>query len=365
MKVTCTKDNLKKALSAGTKIISSTTSLPVLNNVLLKTDAGQLQISSTNLEIAIKTWVGAQIDEPGEITVPAKTFSEFVNNIQEEKVELKTDKTDLQIDTKSTKAVLKGLPAEDFPLIPQIEAPITIKTSSKELSEALASVVFSTSFSETQPELSGVLFYIQEKKLKLVATDRYRLAERTINLEQPTNENKIIVPGRAVSELIRILNDNSGDVDIYISENQVLFKTDQTELISRVIEGQYPDYEQILPKEHTTSATVKREEFSSAVKLAGLFAQDTNNIEIEVSPEEKALVLKSASQRSGSNISRAAAIVSGEKNTIVFNYKYIIDCLSHLSDKEVVLRLVGSGSPATITPKDREDYLYLVMPIKV
>jgi DNA polymerase-3 subunit beta len=365
MKIICTKENLRKALNLTSKIISSTTTLPILNNLLLKTEAGQLKISSTNLEVAIKTWVGGQIENPGEITVPAKTMADFVNNTTEDKITLESQKTDLLIKTSSTESVLKGLPAEDFPLIPEIKPIATVSLKTQELIEALSQISFATAFSETQPELAGVLFYFQGNHLRLAATDRYRLAEKALDLTKPLEQElKIIVPNRAVGELQRMLSDGGEQTEIMLSDNQVLFHSGATELISRIIEGQYPDYQQIIPREFASKILVNTQELISALKLTGLFAQDNNSVEMEALKAEKSLVLNAVSQKYGSNITRVPAQITGEDNRIIFNYRYILDCLNHLQQDKVELRLINSTSPAMIVPKEDPSYLYLVQPIK-
>lgn len=364
MKIVCTKENLKRALNLTSKTTGSSATLPILNNLLLKTESGQLGISSTNLEIAIKTWVGGQISESGEITVPAKTITDFVNNLTEEKITLETKKSDLLLKTNSTESLLKGLPAEEFPLIPEIKPITTITLPAAELTNALSQVVFATAVSETQPEISGVYFHLAGKELCLAATDRYRLAERKVALAELVNqEQKIIVPSRAISEVIRIAAAEPKTVEILISENQVLFRTPNVELTSRLIEGQYVPYREIIPNEFLTTATSKTTEFISALKISGLFAQENNNVDLEIT-KEQTIVFRTASQKYGTSTSQLKALVEGESNRIVFNYRYILDCLNHIGSDEVVLKAINSSSPAMLIPKDRTGYLYLVMPIK-
>jgi len=344
--------------------VGSNTTLPILNNLLLKTEEGQLKISSTNLEIAIKTWVGAQIEKPGEITVPARTIVDYINNISEEKIMLETKMTDLLVKTPSTQSVVKGLPAEDFPLIPEIQDGIVTTVNAEILAGAVAQILFASSFSETQPELSGVLFELGEKKLTMAATDRYRLAEKIIDLKNGGGEKKAIVPNRAITELGRVLSGCKNDAEILISDNQILFKVNGVEIISRLIEGQYPDYKQIIPTDFPTQIKLGVKELTSALKLSGLFAQENNNVELDIIKNKDAVVIKATSQRAGSNTTEVRGVVEGEDNNIIFNYRYILDCLNHLHNKEVVLKVINSSSPAMVVPEGEDNYLYLVMPIK-
>ena len=365
MKVTCTRENLRHALVLSTKIVSGTTTLPILNNVLLKTEPGQLIISSTNLEIAIKVTVGGQIDEPGEITVPARTFTDFITNLTDETVNLLSSDGNLTVHTKTTQSILKGLGSDEFPLIPQVQPKLSLQLSAQEFSDALARVSFAAASSETQPELSGVLLFINDNQLKLVATDRYRLAESIISLPEPAKiSEKVIIPNRAVAELLRILTDSEGMVELIVGENQILFRTNQVELTSRVIEGQYPDYEQIIPTVFSSEAKLPTREFGSALKLAGLFATESNSIEIKLEPKT-GLVIESTSQKAGSNTTSVMGTLEGEANKVVFNFKYLLDCLTHAQSDKVILKVVNSASPAMLVPDGSTAYRYLVMPIKI
>ena len=366
MKTTCTRENLKKALNLTSRVVGGSSALPILNNLLLKTETGQLAISSTNLEIATRARVGGQIDEQGELTVPAKTLADFVNNMADERISLETRGNDLLIKTDSSESVLKGLPAEEFPLIPEIKPTAATAMKSAILGEGLSQVAFATAVSETQPELAGVLFHFEGKELRLAATDRYRLAERVLETDRAVKQViKIIVPNRAVSELGRILSLDNGTVEIQISENQILFQTTGAELISRLIEGQYVPYQEIVPKTFSTNIVVSTEEFISAIKLSGLFVADSNNIDLEISRDNQNITIRSSSQKFGTNTTHTKAEVEGENNRIVFNYRYVLDCLTRLNSEKTVLKVVNSSSPAMLGPWKKEGYLYLVMPIKV
>lgn len=368
MKLVCSKENFKKALSLVSKIVGSTTSLPILSNILLKTQSGQLQVFSTNLEIAVKTSIGAQIEENGQITVPAKTLTEYVNNLKEDKITMSTEKSNLILNTPQTNSIFNGLPAEDFPLIPEINTEDRITVNSRKLSEALSQVVFATAFSETQPELSGVLFVIENKTIKLAATDRYRLAEKkTEATSQNTKADsyKIIVPNRAVGELIRITSDEQSDTEILLAENQVVFRTPSTDLTSRLIEAQYPDYQHIIPANFQTVAKIDTQDLLSAVKLSGLFVStENNNINLSTQKTKNSLMLASTSQKYGANKTQIPCEIEGEENEIIFNYRYLVDCLNHIKTQKTILKLIDSGSPALIAPDGENDYFCLVMPIR-
>lgn len=366
MKMVCTKKNLNASLTITSRVIGSGNTLPILNNILLKTDKGRLKLSTTNLEMAISTWVGGKIEEEGAITVPARLINEYVSNLTAEKISISTENRDLLLEAENTQTHMKGLPADDFPLIPEVGNTLYTRIDSKQLQQTIREVVYAAAFSETQPEISGVLFNFEGKTLLLAATDRYRLAEGKVELsEEVPSPKQIIVPSRAVNELDHLLT-GEGAVEVFLKEGQVCFKAQETELVSRLIEGQYPDYRQIIPKSFLTEAEVERNTFAQALKATSLFATESNNIEFNFSPQAGgAIIIKSQSAQTGDSEIRVPSQITGQKNSIVFNYRYILECLNHLSDEKIILRAINSSSPAEISPMGRGDYLYIVMPIKI
>jgi len=364
MKLVCTKKNLHQGLMTVSHIVESGNTLPVLNNILFKTDKGRLKLSSTNLEIAINTWVGGKIEEEGGLTIPARLVNDYINNVTAEKITISTQNQTLFLEAEKAKSHIKGLSSDEFPLIPNANNEIYVRVEGKLLEEAIKEVSFASAFSETQPEISGVLFSFEGKTLTMVATDRYRLAETKIELLGGTTSSKsVIIPARAVNEVGRVTN--KGVVDIYLTEGQVMFKTEDAELLSRLIDGQYPDYKQIIPQNFVTEAEVERSEFIQSLKAASLFASESNNIELDLAPQNKQVVIKSQSSQTGDSEIRLDAKMTGPKNSIVFNYRYIIECLNNLPDEKVVLKAIDSTSPAQIVPFGRGNHLYIVMPIKI
>jgi DNA polymerase III subunit beta len=364
MKLIVTKENLKKGLFAVSRVVGVGNPLQVLNNILLKTDEGRVKLSSTNLEIGVNTWVGGKVEEEGSLTVPAKLINEYINNLPTDKVTLQTHETTLNIESDNYHTQIKGLSADDFPLIPQVADEPYAKIDGAELRDALSETIWATAQNETQPEISGVFMAFEEGKLRIAATDRYRLAERYAVLKEPVKEPKdAIIPFRTITELYKILN-LSGEVAIYFSETQVLFRFDETELISRLIDGQYPPYTAIIPAEFKTEATVSREELLHAIKATSLFASESNNIQLDIS-ETDGITVTASSAASGENTTKVPAKVLGSANSAVFNYRYLLDCLSNLRETNVVLKLISDAHAAMLVPEGRTNYIYIVMPIKI
>lgn len=365
MKLVCTKENLKKGLSAVTRVVPTTNPLQVLNNILVKTDQGRIKLSSTNLEVGVNTWIGGKIEEEGALTVPAKLINEYINNLPTEKVTITTRDNDLNLESENYLGNIKGLSSEDFPLIPQVAEESFVKIEGGVLRQAFTETIWAASAAETQPEISGIYLSFEGDKLVVAATDRYRLAEHIIKLSEALAANKeVIVPARTIMELTKMLTTSSSMVEVYFSESQVLFKFDQTELISRLIDGSYPDYRQIIPKDFNTQALFDREELIHALRITALFAPDSNNIQLEVGAKST-ITVAASSVSAGENITKVPAKISGSDNRAVFNYRYLLDCLNNLSEEKVMLKLINDSSPAQLVPEGRSNYLYIVMPIKL
>lgn len=364
MKLICTKDNLKKGLFVVSRVVGVGNPLQVLNNILLKTDQGRIKLSSTNLEIGVNTWVGGKIEEEGSLTVPARLINEYINNLPTDKVVLTAKNTVLNVESENYHTNIKGLSSDDFPLIPQVSEEPFAKIDSSELKDALSETVWASAINETQPEISGIFMAFEADKVRIAATDRYRLAERTAVLKESARGTKeVIIPSRTINELYKILSGNKSEVEVYFSESQVLFKFDETEIISRLIDGQYPPYQAIIPKEFKTQATVDKNELIHALKATALFAPDTNNIQLEVTPE--GMKISASSAAAGENEVVVKAKVSGSNNNAVFNFRYLLDCLNNLSESNVTLKMINDATAAMIVPENRDNYVYIVMPIKI
>ncbi|MBX4186942.1 MAG: DNA polymerase III subunit beta [Candidatus Doudnabacteria bacterium] len=365
MKLECTKDNLKKGLFVVSRVVGVGNPLQVLNNILLKTDQGRIKLSSTNLEIGVNTWVGGKIEEEGALTVPAKLINEYINNLPTDKVTLEShDSNTLNLESENYHTNIKGLSHEDFPLIPQVTEEAFAKIDSAELRNAFAETIWASAANETQPEISGIFMGFDGDQIRIAATDRYRLAERTAKLLEPSRGIKeVIIPARTVSEVYKILSVTKGTVEIYFSESQVLFKFDETELISRLIDGSYPDYRQIIPKGFKTEAVVSRQDFTHALKAAALFAPDSNNVTVEV--KSTGITVTASSMAAGENTTQVQAKVTGDENAAVFNYRYLLDCLNNLAEEGVTFKMINDASPSAIVPQGRDNYTYIVMPIKL
>ncbi len=369
MKIICLQENLKNGLNAAERIIGKSLTLPILNNLLLKAEKGRLRISSTNLEIGINYWISGKIEKDGEITVPAKVLSSIVNNLPNKKIELEAKDNTLNLKCENYKAKIKGQDAKDFPIIPKIQSQTTCSVGQEALRAGLSQVAGMAALSESRPEISGILFDFSKNVLKLVATDSFRLGEKTIFTEN-SFQAAVIVPQRTALELIRILSEKmeleekKATVNLVLSPSQVMFDLGHVQLISRLIDGQYPPYQQIIPTNFQASAIVEREEVLKTVKIASLFSSKINDIQLIVSPAKKIIEIFAQSADVGENRSQLKAESEGKQLEVVFNWRYILDGLNNINSNKILFKLNNETSPTVIKPVGDESYLYVVMPIK-
>lgn len=366
MKISCTQENLAKGLSIVSRSVGTRATLPVLNNILIQTDKGRLKLSATDLEIGIHTWVGAKIDAEGGITVPARLLSDFINNNTDKNIELELKDTTLKLSSDHFKANINGIEASEFPLIPEVKKSVEIEISKSELINGLNKTIIATAMDESRPVLAGVYFFNKESIMKVVATDSYRLAEQSITLAKKTEKDfSFIVPQKTIIELNRILSTSGEKVKILPGENQVEFVMEDTILVSRLIEGIFPDYTQIIPKENKHSMEVATAQFNNAIKMASLFAKESaNNIKLKISGPDKIEVLATSSHI-GDNISTVNGVVKGEPLEIAFNAKFISDCLAVIGSDKISLELMSSMAPGVIKSAKDKDYLYVIMPLRI
>ncbi len=364
MKASILRENLAKALSVCGRVVTTRGSLEILSNVMISTEAGRMKISATNLEVGVNYWVGAKVENEGAITVPARLITDVISSINSEKVSLELEDMTLHVNSDTDKLSIKGISIDEFPLIPSIET-TAFKISSKLLREALSQVTFAAALDEARPVLSGVYFLVDGDTLTLAATDSYRLAERVIKLEKKVADKvEVIIPARALIELSRTLADITGDIKVCVNDNQVLFAADEVEFTSRLIDGNFPNYKQIIPEGNDTKAVVSVSALSGVLKVASLFARENaNSINIFVRSKGKIEVSATSSQV-GDSSSTIEAQVEGKDGDISFNGKYILDVLSNVKEENVEFEISGKLNPGVIRLEGKKDYTYIIMPLR-
>ena len=376
MRVSVLQENLAKGLSIVTRAVGSRPSLPVLGNVLLASEESRLKLSATNLELGITTWIGAKVESDGAITIPARTFFDLVNTLAPERVDMELDARThtLNMRCNATTANIKGIDASEFPVVPEAETDSGIAVPADTFRQMIDQVVFAAAKEDNRPILTGILAKFDGATLTMAAADGYRLAVRTATLESPVSQPiSLIIPARTLAELSRIITEN--DTTVYISippgRSQVMFHLESVDIVSQLIDGKFPDYEQIIPKQHNTTTQIYTSDFLFACKRSEIFARDAaNTSRVRITPGESNTVpgqmhVMAQSQEKGDNEGVLDAAVDGPGLEISFNVRYLIDALSAIAEDQIVLETNGSSSPGVIKPAGRQDTVYVVMPMSV
>lgn len=375
MKVSCLQENLAKGLSIVGRAVATRSTLPVLSNILLATDQGRLKLSATNLEIGITCWIGAKVEEDGATTVPARTFVDLVSALPAERVDMELNVRTQTLNLKCGRFEnnIRGIDATEFPLIPTADDTSAIRIEPDTLRTMINQVVFAAALDESRPILTGVLARFDKDQVTCAAADGFRLAVRTAPLIEPVSAPmSVIIPARALAELSRISGDQEAPVTINItpSKSQVLFHLDSIDLVSQLIDGNFPDYNQIIPKKKETRSVVGTAELLKACKAANVFARESANIvKLTVEPGSELapghITVQATSAETGDNVGEMDATVDGVPIQIAFNVKYLIDFLSVANAAQVALEVTTPSSPGKFTPVGDETFLCVVMPMHI
>ncbi|MEK7598122.1 MAG: DNA polymerase III subunit beta [Patescibacteria group bacterium] len=387
MKIICTRENFKKAIFNSERVVSKQTTLPILNNILFETEKGGLKLSATNLEMGVEVRIGAKIEKEGKISIPARLLSNFINTLPaksaEENIFLETNDQGLKIKSGATRATIKGLPATEFPLIPRKTAEFLLKLPGTTLKNTILQVINCAAINETRQELTGVNLFLTEEELFFAATDSFRLAEKRLKISNENTapedykkfiekKNNIIIPANTLIELSRIISNNEeGAVNIAIEDSQIFFEVNGTNIISRLINGKYPEYKNIIPKEFKTRGVIEKEMFQGAVKMASFFsAGKANELTLKIDPQKKNNTIEARSTEVGENTSELELEVTGQLQEVIFNARYLLDGINTISTSKVAILINSSTAPVALkeineqTGEILDDYVYIVMPIK-
>lgn len=362
MKLQVTQENLNRALGSVARVANSRGTLPILANVLIKTSSNRLSLSATNLDIAITHFIGAKVSEEGSITVPARLMQDFVSSLPEGVIELDLQETKLHVSTDQYKSVVNGIVADDFPVMPAISSGKKWAVSGADFKKALQQVVFAASADETRPVLTGVLIQTIDGSLFMAATDSYRLAEKKLGKNKDTVQ--LLIPASAMQDLLRVLGDADEQVKITHDDQQVLFQVGDIELVTRLLDGKYPDYKKLIPSSFTSQATLKRADLINVTKVSSLFARESaGSVTIELNKADKQLSIRSVASQLGENTATAEAKVTAD-GSITLNSRYLLDALQALNGEEVVFGFNGKLEPTLLYDPAAEDYHHIIMPLK-
>ena len=376
MKLIILQEKLKEGIGIIERVSIKSLTLSILNNVLLKTEKNFLNLVTTDLETGIKWWSLAKVEKEGSLTVPTKVLSSFVNFLPNKQITLELKDLVLDIECGNYQTKIKGQSADEFPIIPQITEGESISVNSQSFCQSLNTIVDIPVPSTAKPEISGIYFAFQKDCIRMTATDSFRLAEKTFFLEGQASsslskECAFILPQKAAREIVNIFGGKEGELRIYFSPNQVLFELPmvetphpQIQLISRLIEGEYPNYEAIIPKKSETQVSFQRNEFLNQIKSASLFSGKINEVKLKIDPKKERVELFSQNPDLGEYRSYLPGRIKGKELEISFNHRFLADGLLNIKSPEVVFELTGPEGPAVLKPAGDQTYLYVVMPIK-
>ncbi len=373
MKFTILQEKLKEGINIVERISSKSLTLPILNNILISTEKNFLNLSTTDLEVGIKWWGLAKTEKEGKLTVPAKLLSSFISLLPNKKINLQAQKNDLSIECENYKTQIKGVSAEEFPIIPKIEEGESIIINSQNLCKGISQIADIAVPSTTKPEISGLFFSLEGKQITLAATDSFRLGEKKIFLKKkPSVKNfSLIIPQKAAKEITNIFSEINKDVKVYLSPNQIMFELPMEEtphpkvqLVSRLIEGEYPNYREIIPSKNDTQIAVEKENILNQIKSASLFSGKVNEVKIKADPKKKEIEISSQNTEIGEFKSSVPAEIKGQACEVSFNHRYLMDGLMSIKSSEVSFELNKDAGPGVLKPVGEEGYVYVVMPIK-
>jgi DNA polymerase-3 subunit beta len=376
MRVSCLQENLTKGLSVVSRAVASrSTTLPVLSNIMLGTDSGRLKLSATNLEIGINCWVGAKVEQDGAITVPARTFTDLINTLPPDQIdmELSVRTQTLHLRCGRSEANIKGIDAQEFPIIPSPEEADQILIEPAILSKMINQVAFAAATDESRPMLTGVLTKFDQDRLTMAAADGYRLSVRHATLNTPVPEPfQVLIPARALTELARISGDQEDPIGITItrSGNQILFHLTNTDLVAQLIDSQFPDYEKIIPRQRNTRAVVNAVAMLKTGRAASIFAREANNTTrlhivpgAELTPGHMSIAARS--DETGDNIGEIDATVEGDEIEIAFNVRYLLDVLSAVDTPQVAVETTSPRDPGVLKLVGDDDFIHVIMPMHI
>ena len=375
MKLSCLQENLARGLGIVGRAVATRSTLPITGHVLIASDGGRLKLSATNLEIALTCWIGAQIEEEGAITIPARLLTDFINSLPPERIDmtLPARSRQLRLVCARNEATIGGMDADDFPPIPRVEGGEGFALDPKVLRKAITQVAFAAATDDSRPVLTGVHTLMEDTELTLAAADGFRLSVHRLPLGQSVAERtEVIVPARALAEVNRLLADEEEPVQMMLNANrtQVLFRLKNVEMVAQLIQGTFPNYSQLIPSGHTSKATVSVADFLRETRIASIFARDGSGIvRLQVTPGEELspgkLVISARAEEIGDNRGEIDASVEGEAAKVAFNSRYLQDVLQVLDCAQVALETSGSSSPGVLRPVGQDNYVHVVMPMFV
>lgn len=365
MKLKVLQEDLGKAVSIVNRFVNPRVQLPILGNIVLKASKTNLTLLATNLELSIAKKIGADVSEEGELAIPGKIISELVGNLPKGQITFESDKENLKITSSGFSGKVSGMQTSEFPKVSESIGKGNVSISVGELIHGLTKVSFCASVDETRPVINGVLFIFNKKKLTLVSTDGFRLSQKSIIIGEETELDRIILPKSAISEILRVEDQkDSIQIEVRQKESQIAFGVGEMVVASRLISGEFPKFENIIPKSSQTKVIIDKEELLRVVKLASVFAKDNANM-VKFSITKNSLKVSAESPKSGSQEGEVEAKVEGGEMEIIFNYRFVEELLNVIEGDEVIMELGGTSAPGVFRDIKDPEFLHLIMPVKI
>lgn len=361
MTITINQKKLFTAIKNAERVVAKNQQLPILQSLLLKADNGVLCVSATNLEIGVNYYVNAKVTESGSIAVPAKVFSDFISTVHDEKIDISTTGTVMNIHSERYKTQILCSQDDEFPIIPVNKEHTGFRVRQSLLKHALVSVIDSTALSDTRPELSGIYVHFNTDRAEFAATDSYRLSEKSFQLKNDIIWSSIL-PRATALELIRILDQGDNEVMVSFSNNQIFISSDEFQLVSRLIDGRYPEYKRIIPERFLSVVRVKKSELEKGIKTASIFSSSISDIKIKVS--EGSIYISAKNSDKGEINATLACELKNDPFELNANYTYVLDGLKPIESEYVMIQYTGDGSPLVLKAENKNDFTYLIMPLR-
>lgn len=365
MKIECVKDKLSEAVFRTEKIASKSATLPVLKCLLFNATKGVLEIKATNLDVGVECTVPVKVEVQGKVAIIGGVLANFLNNLGDSRnINIESiNEGGVQVSSDKTKTTIKTLNSDDFPDLPHVTNPVNFEIESNDFINGLKSVWYSSATTSIKPELSSIRIYEKDGQMVFVATDGFRLAEKKVKIKNTPDINHILIPNKNAGEIIRLLEGVTGVLGMSVEQGQVEIKTDNMRIVSRTIEGVFPDYQAIIPKEFSTEAKILKQDLLNTLRLTNLFSDNFNQIVFNIIKDDNSVEISSKNKDLGEHTSKIDSFVKGEDIKIQFNCKYLTDCLSSIKSDTIVFSFAGKQKPIVVKGENDKEFLYLMMPM--
>lgn len=364
MKIEAIKEQLEEALSKADKIAGKNTTLPVLSGIYLDARQNNLIIKSTNLDLGISISLPVKVIDPGIVVVPAHVITSFISSLSKDRnITISTKDQVMEVKTSSTKTTIKTLPSEEFPIIPEVGDDNAFSMPTRDLVFGIRSVIYAAAVGSIKPELSSISVTHEGEHLVFAATDSFRLAEKKIKIKKVPHFKQVLIPQKNALEIIKIFDRGEEEVSISIEEHQMALRSNGVYLTTRIIEGTFPDYRQIIPKESSTEATVLKQDLMNSLKTSLIFSDSFNQLTLRLNPVAKKFEIESKNSTVGESVHNIDAVLEGDEISINVNHRYFTDCFQSLTTDSLVLKFNGQAKPIIIQGVGEQSFLYLVMPM--